>query len=330
MNLRTTVDGGDGRAADDPSFLERLVRFQDGGLSSEEEAAFERELAGDAAKRSRFADQFILAMLVHDRLRQEAYRTPTSRRRPGWRTALGSRAAAIAAGVLLGMGGASIVLAYAVPIRSGSVTVLREGFEADTRLRAAGMPSEPGVWSGDHADVVGASDGVQPARGRRMLRFLRGDYEGRFIPQSHSSDVFQLVDVRHLHRDVRDGTAVVQLAAVFNAAGAAAGDPLFCTLTVYALDAALVHDGRPLADADVSRNSLAHSQSSRVRLDADPASWQRATNELRLPPETDYVMIRTGVSNDSHDPGRRTDEFGGHYVDDVQLVIGHRPELVTP
>ena len=320
----------DRRSADDLAFRERLVRFQDNALSPAEQEAFEREMAGDAAKRKLFSDQFVLSMLVHEQLRQAAYRMPSSMQRSGWRTALGSRAAAIVAGVLFGMCGASIVLAYAVPVRSVAVTVMREGFEGDPKLRAMGIPSEPGVWSGDHADLVGASDGVPPAEGRRMLRFLRGDYEGRFLPDSHSSDVFKLVDVRQLRREFIDGTVVVQLGALFNAAGSAATDPLSCTLTIYALDTALVHDGVPLADANVSRNALAHSQSSRVRLDADPVTWQRATNELRLPPETDYLLIRAGISNDSKDPHQRTDEFGAHYVDDVQLVIGHRPELVGP
>ena len=320
----------DRRSADDLAFRERLVRFQDNALSPAEQEAFEREMAGDAAKRKLFSDQFVLSMLVHEQLRQAAYRMPSSMQRSGWRTALGSRAAAIVAGVLFGMCGASIVLAYAVPVRSVAVTVMREGFEGDPKLRAMGIPSEPGVWSGDHADLVGASDGVPPAEGRRMLRFLRGDYEGRFLPDSHSSDVFKLVDVRQLRREFIDGTVVVQLGALFNAAGSAATDPLSCTLTIYALDMAMVHDGVPLADANVSRNSLAHSQSSRVRLDADPVTWQRATNELRLPPETDYLLIRAGISNDSKDPNQRTDEFGAHYVDDVQLVIGHRPELVGP
>ncbi len=315
--------------AGDLAFLERIVRFQDGGLSSEEQAVFEEELAGDPAKRRLFGDQFVQSMLVYDRLRHEAYRTPSSIRLPAWRARLGSRVAVVALGVLLGMCSVSIVLAYAAPIRSVAVTVMRESFDGDVQLHSAGMPSEPGVWSGDYADIVGVSDGVQPAHGRHMLRFLRGDHEGRFIPESHASDVFRIVDLRHLRRDLSDGTAVVHLGALFNAAGSAA-DPLFCTLTIYALDTALVHGGGPLADADVSRNSLAHSQSSRVRLDADPATWQRATNELRLPPETDYVMIRTGISNDSQVPGRRTDEFGAHYVDDVKLVIGHRPELVLP
>lgn len=321
----------DGDTAADMHFRERLVRFQDGGLTAMEHAAFEADLASDAHLRRKFIDHLVESQLVHDRLRREAYGQATPPALPAWRTMLVSRAAAVVAGILLGTGCASIVLAYAVPIgRSISTTILREGFEDGGPVKAAGMPSEAGVWSGDYAEVVTEQDGVKPAEGSRMLRFLRGDYEGRHIPESHSSDVFQLVDVRHLRTELHDGTAIAQLGAHFNAAASAPDDPFFCTLTIFALDADLLHRGKALADANVSRNSLAHSESSLVRLDRDPATWQRATNELRIPPNTDYLLIRTGFSNASHAPDRRTDEFGCQFVDEVRIVIGHRQEIIAP
>jgi hypothetical protein len=320
----------DGMTAD-MQFRDRLVRFQDGGLTADEHALFEADLAADAGRRRKFIDHMVESQLVHDRLRREAYGQATPPATPVWRSMLVSRAAAVVAGILLGTSCASIVLAYAVPIRrSTSVTILREGFEDGRPVRAAGMPSETGIWSGDYAEVVAEQDGVKPARGSRMLRFLRGDYEGRHIPESHSSDVFQLVDVRHLRTELHDGTAIAQLGALFNAAASAPDDPFFCTLTIFALDADLLHRGKPLADANVSRNSLAHSESSLVRLDRDPATWQRATNELRIPPNTDYLLIRTGFSNASHAPDRRTDEFGCQFVDEVRIVIGHRQEIIAP
>lgn len=332
--LQAAVDHA-GRSADDPEvtsldFQQWLVRFQDGGLPTDEQAAFEYALKADAAKRKLFVSHVVQSMLVHDRLRRDAYTAaPQARLVRRW-AVLGSRAAAIAVGVLFGICGASIVLAYAVPTRSVAVSVLSEGFEGDTSLQAAGRPSTAGIWSGDYADIVGPSAGVRPFQGRRMLRFLRGDYEGRFIPESFSSDVFRIIDLRHLRAELRAGTGVMQLAARFNAAGSTAGEPFYCSLMIYAFDEAVVCRGEPLADTAIGRTALAYSRTSRERLDADPATWQRITNELRLPPETDFVMIRTGVFNDSKDPQRRTDEFGAHYVDDVQVVIGHRPELVGP
>ena len=130
----------DRRSADDLAFRERLVRFQDNALSPAEQEAFEREMAGDAAKRKLFSDQFVLSMLVHEQLRQAAYRMPSSMQRSGWRTALGSRAAAIVAGVLFGMCGASIVLAYAVPVRSVAVTVMASS-PSRHQVPGSGLPT---------------------------------------------------------------------------------------------------------------------------------------------------------------------------------------------
>jgi hypothetical protein len=67
-----------------------------------------------------------------------------------------------------------------------------------------------------------------------------------------------------------------------------------------------------------------------VRLDREPVTWQRATNELRIPPNTDYSLIRTGSSNAAHAPDRRTDEFGCQFVGRVRIVAGHRQEIAAP
>lgn len=318
-------------SADDLANLERFVRFQDDVLSPDERASFAGELAGDPRLRGRFIDHLVESALIHERLRQHAYLAPTAPTARAWWSMLTSRAAAVVAGALLGTCCASIVLAYTLPIdRSATISILHEGFENAPPVRAVGMPSAAGIWSGDYAEVVTQCDGVRPAGGGRMLRFLRGDHEGRHIPESHSSDMFRLIDVRALEGRLRDGTAIAQLGASFNSAASTPDDPFFCTLTIFALAADFVHGGRPLADASVSRNALAHSASSRVRLDREPATWQRATNELRIPPGTGYLLVRTGVSNASDVPDHRTDAFGGQFVDDVRVVIGHRREINAP
>jgi hypothetical protein len=193
-----------------------------------------------------------------------------------------------------------------------------------------GVPIEPGGWSGDYSEVVGEQQGVSPANGRKMLRFLRGDYEGRPIPQSHSSDVFRLVDLRPYRQEFADGGALVQLTAFFNAAPFPDEETFHCTLTIFALDASLVGHDALRADNVLSGESLAYSRSSKVVLDRDPATWQKVSNELRLPPNTDYLMIRMGMSDDTKPADRRKATFAGHYADKVQLVLAHRREIAVP
>ena len=159
-----------------------------------------------------------------------------------------------------------------------------------------------------------------------MLRFLRGDYSGRPIPDSFSSDVFRLVDVRPYRTEFAAGSAVVQLTALFNTAAEQANDPAYCALTIFALDAKSAQD----PDLVLSRDSLAYSRSSRVWLDDDLGSWQRVSNELRIPPETDFLMIRIGISYDPHHKGSREGRFSGHFADDVNLILARRPEIKLP
>ena len=163
-----------------------------------------------------------------------------------------------------------------------------------------------------------------------MLRFLRGDYEGRSIPSSHSSDVFRLVDVRPYRREFADGGAVVQLSAVFNAVAFSENENFSATLTIFALDASLVGNEVVKGENVLSTESLAFSRSSKVSMDRNPATWQKVSNELRLPPGTEFLMLRIGMSNDTKSKDKRRDSFTGHFADKVQLVIARRAEIPVP
>jgi hypothetical protein len=224
----------------------------------------------------------------------------------------------------------SAVFAYLRPRPSEPLTLLVESFEDGPPPSVTGVPDQAGVWSGDFSEIAEARQGVAPAAGRRMFRFLRGDSEGRPLSESFGSDVFRLVDVRSYRKQIASGDAVVQLTALFNAESTPGVEPAACTLTIFALDAALVDGGQLKADRALSQESLAYSQSSRLTLDADPASWQRGSNDLRLPPNTDYLMVRIGVSNSPRGTKRPADGFAGHYADEVRIHLANRPEIVLP
>jgi hypothetical protein len=237
---------------------------------------------------------------------------------------------AAAAGLVMGLFGASMVFAYVAPSLGKVITLLRESFESGPAPLVTGVPLEPGKWSGDYSTVVGEHEGVKPAIGKKILRFLRGDYEGRDIPSSHSSDVFRLVDVRPFRREFADGGAVVQLTAVFNAMPFPADESFNATLTLFALDASLVGNEIVKGENVLSVESLAFSRSSRVGMDRDTATWQKVSNELRLPPSTEFLMVRMGMSNNTKLKDKRRDRFAGHFADNVQLVIARRPEILVP
>jgi hypothetical protein len=316
----------DSHAAVESDLLETLVRFQEGALAPAECEALARELARSPHARQQFIAMQMRAMAIHDHFRRAAYRSGGRATGRSWRHWILSRTVATAAGIVLGICCTSLAFAYALPKAGRLSTMFFDSFEAGPPPLTNGVPVAAGHWGGDYVEIVERHAGVQPAHGDRMLRFLRGDHEGMPRENARSSHTFRLFDVRGMREELRHDTAIVQLSALFNAAPAEEPDPVTCALSIFAIDEQTV-DGDGLRRAGVlSRDSLAMAVSSEVTLDDDPASWQRVTNELRLPPETAYVMIRVGVSR-KH--GSATPDFPSHYVDDVRLVLGHRPELVS-
>jgi hypothetical protein len=201
--------------------------------------------------------------------------------------------------------------------------VLDEGFESGPTPLATGVPREPDVWAGDFTAIVGETQGVTPASGGRMLQMLRADHQGK--PKSAGSYVgerFRLVDLRPLRGEIADGDAVLELSAMFNAV-IPAGERYRCTVGVYALSGEVPGSPALLSISALHLNALAMARKSRQQIDSDPRSWQRCDTELRLPGETDFVLIHVGLAH----VGRRQarESFGGHFIDDVRLTLTRRP-----
>ncbi len=314
---------------------ELIHRYIAGTTSAEETTALQEALKTDANLRALYLDYMNLDVALEAKAEAAEMILPMERvvfpQQQSWSDWLFWRPlTAAAAGVAFGLFCASVAWAYVVPSLGKVITLLQESFESGPAPLVTGVPIDPGRWSGDYTEVVGEQKGVKPASGKKMLRFLRGDFEGRSIPSSHSSDVFRLVDVRPYRREFADGGAVVQLSAVFNATSFPEDENFSATLTLFALDASLVGNEVVKGENVLSTESLAFSRSSRVGIDRDPASWQKVSNELRLPPGTEFLMLRMGMSNDTKSKDKRRDSFAGHFADNVQLVIARRPEIPVP
>lgn len=321
---------------DHRELLDLIHACLDGRATEAQAAALNARLRADAAARDvylQLADAHSCLAVDESLWMQPAAVSgaPIAPGRPARQRWLAGRPlAAAAAGLVFGLSCASVAWALVGPSFGKVHDLLQEGFESGPAPQVAGVPVEPGRWGGDYSECVGELPGVKPASGARMLRFLRGDFEGRSIPTSHSSDVFRLVDVRRYRREIEGGDAVVQLTAVFNAVPFPEDESFSATLTIFALDAGLAGNEIVKEQNVLSTESLAFSRSTKVMMDRDPASWQRVSNELRLPPGTDYLMLRIGMSNDTKSPDRRRDSFAGHFVDKVQLVLAQRSEIPVP
>lgn len=234
------------------------------------------------------------------------------------------------AGLVLGMLCASLAFLFliqrTVPVPSFRLTVVNGDFEQDDPLSARGVPTVFGLWSGDHAAIVGAEQGVVPHGGRRMLRFLRSD---SLLSGSHvgppNSNLFQIVDLRPYRSQVLTGRARLSWSAWFEAVRMAETEGMRFTAGLWAFS------GEPaLLPENWSRHLyLETAKSSRVvRLDSSAPGWRKVEGAMILPPEADFVVIELKAMAAPGQPEDRPFVFPGAYADDVQLTLSIVPEAV--
>lgn len=249
---------------------------------------------------------------------------------------------AAAAGIVIGLSGATLVFGYAGSYGSRAIALLQEGFESPPAPLAAGMPVEPGIWSGDFSEVVGEHRGVKPTGGVKMLRFLRADYERKPARGGYVADLFRIVDLNSPEFDVARGDACISVVARFRALPQDGVRRGHCGVTVYALDdlpePGDSHDlflkrqqGLATAadDPPGAGSTILATTARQEALTTTGDSWQAARSELCLPPGTRYVLIHLHQSLRQPKNLRAVDpvEFDGLYVDDVRVTLAHRPPL---
>ncbi|HEX3135389.1 MAG TPA: hypothetical protein VHX44_17630 [Planctomycetota bacterium] len=232
---------------------------------------------------------------------------------------------AAAAGLFIGLFTASTVFANVMPSFIRTWALLRDGFETGPAPANTGIPNQPGFWGGDYAEITGEQQGVKPASGSKMLRFMRADFSGKTTPDSYIGDMHQLIDVRPYRQELADGGAVVQLSALFNAFAFPTEESYDGSATIYALDAETATNGSLNIGNAPNTESLAMTNSSHLKIDRLPETWQLLTAELRLPPNTDFILVRFGLMHGNAAQRRAT--FDGHYLDDVRVTLARRAPL---
>lgn len=231
---------------------------------------------------------------------------------------------AAAAGLVIGLLSASVVFGYVVPF-ARSLSLLEENFE-EAAVVAAKIALEPGMWRGDHAVVVGAEQNVKPRIGGKMLRFLRPDFQGKTRPAGgHIADVYRLIDLREFRQDLDNGEVVVQASASVNAIPFSEQEKFGCAISLFALDAESLPESASYLGTALESEANAMARSNRTKLDRDPATWQRLTTEMRLPANTEFLVVRLHINQNFESDGSSI--FTGSYADDVRVTLTHRKLL---
>jgi hypothetical protein len=281
-----------------------------------------RLMVDEQALISRLRDDSIVALLEPAPAVETALRT--SPRWFAWRPLT-----AAAAGIVFGMFSASMVFGFGVARRSLErvVSLFQESFESGPAPLVKGMPQEVNLWSGDYSEIVETYEGVKPKDGTKMARVLRSDYDGKTSSKpSKQGDLMRVVDVRPFLREANGGEVVMTMSALFNAAPFPEAERHEGAVYLYALGQLGSTEESLLEDA------LAHSHGGCRSLDRDPATWQRASARLLLPPGTERVLLKVSFTpvpasgkNLSLLPDHIT--FAGHFVDDVRTSVNIRKSV---
>jgi len=316
--------------------LDQLIHAcLDGRATTDELARLEAALTADAAARDRYLclSDLHACLAIDEGLWQEP--TAAHHRQPSGPApappaggSLTRPAAAAAIGLLVGLCSAGLAFGYVMPVLSRPLQVFADGFESGPAPECRGLVARPGIWSGDTAEVLAADQGVLPAEGQQMLRVLRADYPGKSATDSYISDTYRLIDLGPFQQPLATGQAIARLRARFNAAAFPADEGYTAGVTVMAFDATTAARLETIPDAELAEQALAMTQRRSVAIDRQPASWQPIDCELRLPPQSRFLLLRISISH-QHAAQRRP-SFSGHYLDDVAITLEQSPAAVQP
>jgi hypothetical protein len=325
---------------------ERVARCLEGRASADDVNAVEARLLSDARFRAEWLRLISLEGFLREQCRDEtAGSEVTPRRFPTTSSsiaALPAEAVAPRGSALLPWSG--LLMAFAVAMVSVAVTsvaaavigrgsswsrvLVNDGFEPGTAVNVTGLPAGEGAWTGDFARIVKATDSVTPVEGVGMLQLLQGDYQGKPIARGFSSNQHRLVDLRPYRDRLARGLVTLEFSAAFNRGAAAPDAPADtgdqCSVGLFALTSAMVNDARLSEPGQLRDLSLAYAHCRHLDLDDDPQTWQPTVTELRLPPDTDFVLMHVGVNE--YPPLKRDGPtmFPAHFCDDARATLYER------
>lgn len=193
--------------------------------------------------------------------------------------------------------------------------VVNGGFET-TETTGGGWPSIYGDWRGDYSSIVGASDGIVPLEGSQMLKFMGTSFRG--ASSGNSCQVYQIIDVSSFRELIAAGQATASMSAYFNrVAGDVQTDTEFYVqIHAYEGDPSTFPSRWETYGYDAT---LAYVDNI-LFTDSNPATWEQCEVQLALPPNTDFILIASNVTEDIYNDSSYP-EFDGHFADAVSVTI---------
>lgn len=203
-------------------------------------------------------------------------------------------------------------LRYPMPQLVEIIPIVRGDFEpGENYVIADSKDTKLGDWGGNYARIVETSQGITPYHGKGMLQLVSSS-EDETASGKRFCDVIQWVDFRQFPMS---GATISASVRVNRVAGDEKTDTEFGLLVS--------------AHTEIGEDKLITWNTSRLA-DSDPATWESLALTADLLPETRYISLRVGASeNTQNDTTPGEVEFDGHYIDQVEmkLILPARPAM---
>ncbi len=295
--------------------IDLIQRRLSGTLTEDEASELQAVLTSDAELRRLYLDHMNLdAALASKAASDEATRelivSPATRTGSRW---FQWRPLAAAAGLVLGLFGASLVYGFAAQRQAKTQfpqvktqILLMEGFEEMAMPRDRSFPRRVGVWSGDLLAPQGAVNNVIPPEGQHMVLLPPVDkrkfsYASRFL------------NVSALTAGGPSQSRQVEVTARFCGASPDIQDRFQIRLAAFAEDIA---GARAIwFGGNLDEQALIHVAKT-VKPHPDAHGWTMVRSVVDLPAGAKYLLISlaAGVADDQ---APKTE----HYLDDVQVHL---------
>lgn len=173
------------------------------------------------------------------------------------------------------------------------------------------------AWNFDNHSFVTAQNGVTPAAGNRMLKFLNTGFAG---PTGVVCDVFQIIDLTAPADQamITGGSATLSASTLFNRVRDKPPSPVVVDtqfrITLYS------------ATSFANAQALTTTGSNTVNLFSDPnlLTWEPINCAMPLPASTQWAVLHLAAIENVVDDNVAL-EFHGHYADDVRMTLTPSP-----
>lgn len=214
--------------------------------------------------------------------------------------------AAAAAGLAMGLFGATMVWAFAANQRG--VTLVHEGFEASPPIERRHFPESAGKWSVVGVKVVGPEAGVSPKEGSHMLRL-----EPR--AKEKNTRMYYIVDLGPFPPVTPGRRRQYEFRASFHAAVAGRTDHYMLRAAAFADELSSI-DRLWMVDkwGDIQDHSLASAARS-LKVPAGENKWEDLSMTLDVPAGARILVLSVWAGTLEE----KAEDRAAHYVDDIRL-----------